>query len=260
MPELPEVETIVRALAVRLRGARVISARYWQSRVFRGVMPPALAGAVVKEVRRHGKYVLAELDRGYLAIHLGMTGKLLFDVPENAYTRAEWNFNGLRLSLEDIRQFGRVIWCQEMPDAFRMLGPDPLEISREDFVSRAVGHRTAIKSLLLSQAFVRGLGNIYVDELLFRARIHPTLSGATLSSNRLGQMWLEMRVLLEHAILLGGSSISDYVDTAGRQGAFQREHRVYGRAGEPCRTCGSPIQKIVLAQRGTHFCPVCQEL
>jgi len=260
MPELPEVETIVRALAVRLRGARVISARYWQSRVFRGVMPPALDGAVVKEVRRHGKYVLAELDRGYLAVHLGMTGKLLFDVAENPYTRAEWSFDGVRVSLEDIRQFGRVIWCQEVPDALRMLGPDPLEISREEFVSRAGGHRTGIKSLLLSQGFVRGLGNIYADELLFRSGVHPTLSGATLSAKRLGQMWLEMRTLLEQAISLGGSSISDYVDTAGRKGSFQLEHRVYGREGEPCRTCGSPIQKIVLAQRGTHFCPVCQEL
>ncbi len=260
MPELPEVETIVRALAVRLQGARVISARYWPSRVFRGVVPPALDGAVVREVRRHGKYVLAELDRGFLAIHLGMTGKLLFEVPESPYTRAEWSFDGVRLSLEDIRQFGRVIWSQQMPDALRLLGPDPLEITREEFVSRAGSHRTGIKSLLLSQGFVRGLGNIYTDELLFRAGVHPTLSSATLSTKRLGQMWLAMRALLDEAISLGGSSISDYVDTDGRQGTFQREHRVYGREGEPCRTCGSPIQKIVLAQRGTHFCPVCQEL
>ena len=260
MPELPEVETIVRALAIRLRGARVISARYWPSRVFRGVMPPVLDGAVVREVRRHGKYVLAELDRGHLAIHLGMTGKLLFDVPESPYTRAEWSFDGVRLSLDDIRQFGRVIWGEEVPDALQMLGPDPLEISKEEFVIRAGKHRTGIKSLLLSQAFIRGLGNIYADELLFRAGVHPTLSSATLSAKRLGEMWLEMRALLVQAITLGGSSISDYVDTAGRQGTFQREHRVYGRKGEPCRTCGSPIRKIVLAQRGTHFCPVCQEL
>ena len=241
MPELPEVETIVRALAVRLQGATVGSATYWPSRVFRGVTPPALDGAFVKEVRRHGKYVLIELNRGYLAIHLGMTGKLL-------------------LSLEDIRQFGRVIWGEEIPEGLRLLGPDPLEISLQEFVNRAWSHRTGIKPLLLTQTFVRGLGNIYVDELLFRARVNPTRSSAGLSQKQLTHMWEEMRRLLEEAIRHGGSSISDYVDTSGRKGSFQREHRVYGRGGEPCLVCGSPIQKIFLAQRGTHFCPVCQNL
>ncbi|MCX6605887.1 MAG: bifunctional DNA-formamidopyrimidine glycosylase/DNA-(apurinic or apyrimidinic site) lyase [Acidobacteria bacterium] len=260
MPELPEVETIVRALAVRLQGATVTSAKYWPSRVFRGVTPPPLDGAFVKEVRRHGKFVLIELNRGYLAIHLGMTGKLLFDVPQNKYTRAQWLFDGLLLSLEDIRQFGRVIWSEGLPEGLRLLGPDPLEISSREFVTRARSHRTGIKSLLLAQTFVRGLGNIYVDELLFRASVHPTHSSASLSQKQLTHMWQEMRALLEEAIEGGGSSISDYVDTAGRQGTFQREHRVYGRAGEPCLACGSPIQKITLAQRGTHFCPVCQKV
>jgi formamidopyrimidine-DNA glycosylase len=260
MPELPEVETIVRALAVRLQGATVGSATYWPSRVFRGVTPPALDGAFVKEVRRHGKYVLIELNRGYLAIHLGMTGKLLFDVPDSKYTRAKWLFDGVLLSLEDIRQFGRVIWGEEIPEGLRLLGPDPLEISLQEFVNRAWSHRTGIKPLLLTQTFVRGLGNIYVDELLFRARVNPARSSAGLSQKQLTHMWEEMRRLLEEAIGHGGSSISDYVDTSGRKGSFQREHRVYGRGGEPCLVCGSPIQKIFLAQRGTHFCPVCQNL
>ncbi len=260
MPELPEVETIVRALAVQLRGLVIESAQYWPSRVFRGVMPPELDGTQVKEVRRHGKYVLVELDRGYLAIHLGMTGKLLFDVPHNQYTRAQWHFKGIRLGLEDIRQFGRVIWAEQMPEELRKLGPDPLEISVDEFVIRARSHRTGIKSLLLTQTFVRGIGNIYADELLFRAKVHPNRSSAELPKHVLRRMWKEMTTLLEEAISHGGSSISDYVNTAGRQGSFQKEHRVYGKAGEPCGNCGSPIQKTVLAQRGTHYCPVCQKL
>ncbi len=260
MPELPEVETIVRALAVQLRGRLIESAQYWPSRVFRGVMPPELGGARVKEVRRHGKYVLVELNRGHLAIHLGMTGKLLFDVPDSKYTRAQWQFEGFRLGLEDIRQFGRVIWAERMPEELQKLGPDPLEISEAEFVSRARGHRTGIKSLLLTQTFVRGIGNIYADELLFRAKVHPGRSSGALPKKILGRMWEEMTALLAEAISHGGSSISDYVDTAGQKGSFQQEHRVYGRGGEPCRNCGSPILKMVLAQRGTHYCPVCQEL
>ena len=258
MPELPEVETIVRALAVRLHSATIASASFWPSRVFRGVTPPPLDGTVVKEVRRHGKYVLMKLDGGYLAIHLGMTGKLLFDVPQNKYTRAQWQFDRVSLSFEDIRQFGRVIWSEDIPASLRQLGPDPLEISVEEFVRRARSHRSSIKSLLLSQRFVRGIGNIYADELLFLSRVHPTRSSNSLSDEQLYRMGQTMKALLEKAISLGGSSISDYVDTSGRQGSFQKEHQVYGREGKPCPTCGSPIQRIVLAQRGTHFCPVCQ--
>ncbi len=258
MPELPEVETIVRALAPRLRGQRIIGTRYWPSRVFRGEFPPDLSGARVLQVRRYGKFVVADMDRGFLGIHLGMTGKLLFDVAPQKHTRAVWDFAGLSLTLEDIRQFGRVLWGDELPEPIAVLGPDPLEVSREEFVSRAKQHRMPIKALLLNQHFLRGMGNIYTDELLFRAHLHPGCRTDELSKAALERAWIEMRVLLEEAIGRGGSSISDYVNTAGEKGTFQLEHRVYAREGEPCIVCGSPIQKIVLLQRGTHFCAQCQ--
>lgn len=260
MPELPEVETIVRALQPRLRGQRIVGARYWPSRVFRDEFPPDLIGTHVLQVRRYGKFVVADLDRGYLGIHLGMTGKLLFDVPPQKHTRAVWEFEGLHLSLEDIRQFGRVVWGSGLPEQIKALGPDPLEVSREEFVERVKRHRMPIKALLLNQRVLRGLGNIYTDELLFRARLHPCRRSEELSRLALERVWTEMRGLLEEAIVLGGSSISDYVNTAGEKGRFQLEHRVYAREGEPCSMCGSPIQKIVVCQRGTHFCPRCQRL
>jgi len=260
VPELPEVETIVRALAPRLRGERVLGAQYWPSRVFRGVYPPDLIGAQVVRVRRYGKFVVADLDRGFLGIHLGMTGKLLFDVAPHKHTRAAWAFPGFRLSLEDIRQFGRVLWGEQLPEPIAALGPDPLEVSREEFVTRAKQHRMPIKALLLNQHMLRGMGNIYTDELLFRARLHPSRRTEELSKAALERTWTEMRSLLEEAIGMGGSSISDYVNTAGEKGSFQLEHRVYAREGEPCVVCGSPIEKIVLLQRGTHFCPRCQRV
>lgn len=258
MPELPEVETIVRALAPRLRGERILDAQYWPSRIFRGVLPPTLAGARILDVRRHGKFIVLELDHGVLGIHLGMTGKLLFDAPPHKHTRAVWQFAGFSLRLEDIRQFGRVLWGQRMPEPIASLGPDPLEITLAGLLARAKGRRTPIKALLLNQHVLRGLGNIYTDELLFRARIHPVSKAADLSQAALQRLWQEMRGLLEEAIAMGGSSISDYVNTAGEKGSFQQRHRVYGQEGKPCPVCGSPIQKTVLLQRGTHFCARCQ--
>ncbi|OYW10094.1 MAG: DNA-formamidopyrimidine glycosylase [Acidobacteriia bacterium 12-62-4] len=258
MPELPEVETIVRALAPRLQGERIVGAEYWPSRVFRGELPPDLKGAQVIRVRRHGKFVVADMDRGFLGIHLGMTGKLLFDVAPHKHTRAVWEFAGFRLSLEDIRQFGRVLWGEQLPESIAALGPDPLEVSREEFIERARQRRMPIKALLLNQRVLRGMGNIYTDELLFRARLHPAERTDGLSRTVLARTWEAMRGLLEEAIAKGGSSISDYVNTAGEKGTFQLAHRVYAREGEPCLVCGSPIERIVLLQRGTHFCPRCQ--
>lgn len=260
MPELPEVETIVRGLAPRLQGQRIVQARYWPSRVFRGEFPPELAGAVVWQVSRYGKFIVARCDRGFLGIHLGMTGKLLFDAAPQKHTRALWEFSEFQLVLEDIRQFGRVLWGEQLPEPIAALGPDPLEVSPEEFVQRARRYRTSVKGLLLNQQFLRGLGNIYADELLFRARLHPERRTEELSPAAWERVWTEMRHLLLEAIAMGGSSISDYVNTAGQKGSFQREHRVYAREGEPCVVCGSPIQKTVLLQRGTHYCPRCQRL
>ena len=237
MPELPEVETIVRALAPKLTGRKVLSAEFFAPRVMRGAPEPELAGHTVEAVTRHGKHILLQFDHGTLAIHLGMTGKLLIDGEPTAYLRAEFVLTGCRLLFDDIRQFGRMAWSEELPPNVARLGPDPLEIN---------------------QAFVRGLGNIYVDEALHRAGIHPLAEGIT--KKRAENLHKQIVEILEQAIASGGSSISDYVDTEGRKGSFQDSHRVYGREGEPCGACGTEIQRIVVAQRGTHFCPKCQRM
>lgn len=252
------METIVRALAPRLEGQTILEGRYFPSRIFRGSFPPDLAGGRVARICRYGKFIVVELDRGVLAIHLGMTGKLLFDVPPSRHTRAVWEFQDISLSLEDIRQFGRVLWAESLPEPVAALGPDPLEISRTALVRRAAPYRTTVKGLLLNQNFLRGLGNIYVDELLFRARIHPAKRTENMPAAAWAKLWEEMGGLLKEAIRAGGSSISDYVNTAGEKGSFQLQHQVYSRAGQPCPRCGTTIERITLLQRGTHFCPRCQ--
>ena len=250
------METIVRALAPVLTGRRVLEARFLAARVMRGAPEPVLAGHTVLEVTRHGKHILVRFDHGTLAIHLGMTGKLLIDGVPTAYLRAEFVMDGCRLLFDDIRQFGRMAWGAELPANVARLGPDPLEISAEAFAARLRGKRGRMKALLLNQAFLRGLGNIYVDEALHRAGVHPLAS--SLSRARAVRLHGEIVAVLREAIASGGSSISDYVDTEGRKGSFQERHRVYGREGEACLGCGGTVARIVVAQRGTHFCPNCQ--
>jgi len=260
VPELPEVETIVRSLAPKLAGRRVISASFLAARVMRGAPEPLLAGHAVLEVTRHGKHILLRFDHGTLAIHLGMTGKMLIDGEATAYLRAEFVLEGCRLLFDDIRQFGRMAWSETLPENVARLGPDPLEISGAVFAQRLRGKRGRIKALLLNQVFLRGLGNIYVDEALHRAGVHPLAVAERLPVKRALAVHGAVVAVLEEAIASGGSSISDYVDTAGRKGSFQERHRVYGREGAPCVACGEPIVRIVVVQRGTHFCPKCQRM
>jgi formamidopyrimidine-DNA glycosylase len=198
------------------------------------------------------------MDNGTLAIHLGMTGKLLVDGPATPYVRAELTLEDCRLVFDDIRQFGRMAWSETVPENVARLGPDPLEIPEAEFVRRLRERRGRVKALLLNQGFLRGLGNIYVDEALHRAGIHPLAECVELSKRRVAALHGEMVTVLREAIAGGGSSISDYVDADGRRGSFQERHRVYGREGEACVGCGTAIERIVVAQRGTHFCPVCQ--
>jgi len=145
-----------------------------------------------------------------------------------------------------------------VPERLARLGPDAFEISAEEFAARLKDRRGSIKPLLLNQRFLRGLGNIYCDEALFRAGIHPLAVAARLSRARVGRLHAAIQEVLGEAIASGGSSISDYVDAEGRRGWFQMQHRVYGKEGEPCPSCGAPIRRIVVAQRGTHYCPRCQ--
>jgi len=254
MPELPEVETVVRVLAPRITGRRLnridrASRKPWTRSVKRAI------GQQVRDVRRYGKYILLDLDDGLLAIHLGMTGKLLVDARPGPHARAVLYFDGVNVVYDDVRQFGSIRWMPREPEG---LGPDALQITAADFAGMIGARRGRIKALLLNQAFLRGLGNIYSDEALFRAGIHPLAEAGRLSRRRILSLHRAIRQVLRQAIAKGGSSISDYRDPDGRQGWFQIEHRVYGRAGEPCKRCGTAIRRILVAQRSTHFCPKCQ--
>lgn len=247
MPELPEVETVVRTLAPHLTGRRIQHVH--------GVDVP-VTGRVIERLSRHGKYIVLHLDDGLLLIHLRMTGKLLFNGTPTPHTRASFGLDNGTLLFDDIRRFGRITWS---PGALPDQGPDPLEIPSSDFVDAVHARRGSIKPLLLNQRFLRGLGNIYVDEALHRAKIHPLAQAARLSRPRLVLLHQTIIEVLREAIEAGGSSISDYVDAEGRAGSFQGRHRAYGRAGEPCFDCGNPICRIVVGQRGTHFCQRCQK-
>ena len=245
LPELPEVETVVRTLRPRLTGRTIVAALGWEGPVI---------GQTIRDVTRFGKYITLHFDNGMLLVHLRMTGKLLFDGARTPYTRAEFVLDEGYLLFDDIRRFGRITWATAYPAQ----GPDPLEVSFRDFALLFAGRRSRLKSLLLDQRFLRGLGNIYVDEALFRARLHPLTVGESLGRAKLQRLYSAVQELLGEAIARGGSSISDYVDGNGERGSFQDLHRVYQRTGEPCLTCGKAIERMLVAQRGTHFCPRCQ--
>lgn len=261
MPELPEVETVVRTLAPRLTGRRILEATFSSSFVVRQdftFVADRLRGQRVESVQRHGKFIVVQLEAGTLTIHLGMTGKLLADAPPGKHARAVFELDDGVVVYDDIRHFGRIEWSERLPERAAGLGPDALSISEADFVVRLRGRHARIKPLLLNQAFLRGMGNIYTDEALFGARIHPKAIASRLSRERAGRLHRAMTEVLTLAIRHKGSSISDYVDAAGERGSFQLLHRVYGREGMPCEVCGTAIKRIVVGGRGTHYCPKCQ--
>lgn len=286
MPELPEVETIASGVDRRVRGDRVVST--WFSsykepfKTPSDAMAEALEGQRIEGVRRVGKHIVFDLadtgrrtgpggkparKRAHAAkaqwiVHLGMTGRLLVTAPEvpvPPHTHAILRLaSGRELRFVDARRFGRLaVHCTEQGE-FAGPGREPLTISREDFVALFRGRKLSIKAALLNQSLLHGVGNIYADESLFGAGIRPTRIAGRLTRERLERLQGEVRAVLKRAIRAGGSSVSDYVDADGVRGFFQLEHAVYGREGEPCRVCGTPIRKIVLAGRGTHYCPKCQ--
>jgi formamidopyrimidine-DNA glycosylase len=261
MPELPEVETVVRTLRPALVGRRILNAEFLQLRVLRGSPHEtvgALTGRRIQSIERHGKFIAIRLDRGYLVIHLGMTGKLLVNAEPTKWTHAIFTLDQGILHYDDQRQFGRIEYGIELPARVAALGPEPLEITLEDFTARLKARRSPVKAVLLNQAVVRGVGNIYADEALFRAGVHPKRTAASLRKDRIERIYNAMQVVLAEAIESRGSSVSNYVDADGRRGSFQLAHRVYQRTGKPCTACGTEIKRIVVAQRGTHFCPKCQ--
>jgi formamidopyrimidine-DNA glycosylase len=261
VPELPEVETVVRSVAPRLTGRRILDAKFSSKHVIRqnfAALRKRLRGQLVKSVRRHGKFIVLELERGFLTIHLGMTGKLLIDSEPGPYARAVFTLDHGLLVYDDIRHFGRIEWSPRLLERAAGLGPDALDIALDDFLALLKKRHARVKPLLLNQRFLRGMGNIYTDEALYEARIHPRALASSLSKERASRLHRAMVDILAAAIRLKGSSISDYVDADGAKGSFQLQHQVYGRAGEPCLTCGTAIRRIVVGQRGTHYCPKCQ--
>jgi formamidopyrimidine-DNA glycosylase len=263
VPELPEVETIARSLEPRLRGRRIVSAEFRCARILLGdpdLTAAALAGRKVRAIRRHGKFIEIELDGGRsFVVHLGMTGKLLLNGVPGRHTHAILTLDRGVLLYDDSRQFGRLELSHGLPERVQRLGPEPLDIQFGQLVARLRVHKSKIKALLLNQRFLRGIGNIYADEALFRAGIHPLAVAARLPKERVKRLHVAIRRVLEAAIAAGGSSISDYVDVDGRQGSFQIHHNVYQRTGKPCLKCGAVIRRILVAQRGTHYCPGCQK-
>ncbi len=272
MPELPEVETIVRTLAPGVRGRRVERAALLFAPLLR--RPPkgglaVLAGRRILGARRRGKMALLDVEGGLtLVFHLKMTGQLLLAphgaAPPDKHTRLVLKFRdgGPELRFRDVRKFGFLLCVSGEPESacpeLASLGPEPLGLAFEDF-RRALGKRKGrIKGLLLDQTVVAGIGNIYADEMLFDAAIHPETPAAALGTAGLRRLWESMRRILARAIEKKGSSLSDYVDAAGREGSYQEFHKVYGRAGEPCARCGRPVRRTVVGGRGTYFCPGCQ--
>jgi len=273
LPELPEVETVANGVHERVRGQRIVTV--WTSGKPQTFKSPeseieeVLTGATIRHVRRVGKTIVMTLDRASshdtppfeaeFLVHLGMTGRLLVsqaDIPLPPHTHAVLTLgDGRELRFVDPRRFGRLSVHREI---YAGPGAEPLSISAAEFASLFRGRRTSIKAALLNQSLLSGVGNIYADEALARAGIRPRRQAARLTRSELEHLRLSLVDVLKRAIELGGSSVSDYVDAEGVAGFFQLEHRVYAREGQPCRVCGTPIRKIVVGGRGTHFCPQCQ--
>lgn len=265
MPELPEVETIARDLAPHVRGRRIISVRAARRPpVFEHSLPArTLIDKRIIGVGRTGKYIVIELEDDLrLAVHLRMTGHLLVnpkDAPQR-YTRAVFTLDdGTRLVFTDVRKFGRMRVFRGAPQQTLAVGLDPFTSELDARLPELVrGRRTPVKTWLLDQRHIAGVGNIYACESLFYAGVRPRKRVGKLTSRERTTLLRSLRRVLHNAIRHRGSSIDDYVDAEGKEGQFQKSLAVYGRAGMPCRRCGTLIRRIVLAQRGTFYCPTCQ--
>ena len=271
MPELPEVETIARGLAKRVAGDVIESVWLGSKPEPFKSSPSEIAATLqskkISDVRRAGKHIVFELafpngsahQAHQWIVHLGMTGSLLVCPPEGEVTKHTHAIvklsSGRELRFVDPRRFGRL----SVIENFEAPGAEPLAIKFEDFARLFYGRKTPIKSALLNQKLLSGVGNIYADEALFRAGVRPRRRVATLNRDELRRLHGSLKRVLREAIQLGGSSVSDYVDVNGDEGFFQLKHRVYGREGKPCLVCRTPIKRVVIAGRSSHYCPKCQK-
>jgi formamidopyrimidine-DNA glycosylase len=276
MPELPEVETVVRGLRAVLPGRTIVGVRLGKTDFIDdpALLAESVPGKRVISIARYGKFIDIALDPAapspesdhlHLIVHLGMTGRLVVreaaePAPKHTHTFFELD-DGRELRYVDSRRFGRMLVLQSAAAAVEfhgVLGAEPLEISAAEFRARLSTRRARIKALLLDQHVLCGIGNIYADESLWKARIHPAQIAARLSAERLDELRNAMRGVLRHAIKMRGSSISDFVDADGNPGSYQQRHCAYGREGEACPRCRTAIRRAMVAGRSSYFCPRCQ--
>jgi len=281
MPELPEVETLARGLRQAILGRRIVSVTLGKTDFIDdpAALEQHLPGRQIEAVERYGKFMLLRLsavtrDSGAgsngdaapasLLVHLGMTGHI---APAPAGQPLEKHTHvclllddGRELRYTDARRFGRIAYLTKalLVEELTRFGADPLEVSKEEFADRICGRRARIKSLLLDQSVLRGVGNIYADESLWGAKIHPARLGEKLSRKEAETLRRMLQDILRKAIALRGSSISDFLDAEGEPGEYQRHHRAYGREGKNCYRCKTPIRRAIVAGRSSYFCPRCQ--
>ncbi|MFW6127215.1 MAG: bifunctional DNA-formamidopyrimidine glycosylase/DNA-(apurinic or apyrimidinic site) lyase [Thermodesulfobacteriota bacterium] len=270
MPELPEVEVIRRGLAPRLLGRRFLSVKVGEKRLRQASAPQHLTrwlpGRRLERLQRRGKYLVFRLEGGVtLLIHLGMTGRLLLGAPVRHEPHVHLVFTlegGLTLAFEDVRRFGRVLVFTpgEPLTPLEQVGREPFSrrVTPEWLVEVSRGRRRPLKNFLLDGRILAGLGNIYACEVMFAAGLHPATPAGALESDEWDRVLQETRRILKRAIRQGGTTVNNYLNSRGETGLFQLELMVYGREGEPCRRCGSAIQRLVQAGRSTFFCPQCQ--
>lgn len=275
MPELPEVETVRKGLAATVTGATIKEVAVYWDRIIGGSVPSevfkeVLVGETLQRVRRRGKFLLLDFDQYTLISHLRMEGKyevVAAEEPLKKHTHVVFHLeDGRDLRYLDVRKFGRMelvaLGEEETVSGIQRLGPEPFagEFLLAPFQEKLTRIKKAIKPALLDQQLVTGLGNIYVDEALFQAEIHPLRPGNSLTKTESKRLHEATIAVLGKSIEAGGTTIRTYLNALGEAGTFQQELNVYGKTGEPCVNCGRPIQKMKVAQRGTHYCAHCQKL
>jgi formamidopyrimidine-DNA glycosylase len=273
MPELPEVETTKRGIGPHVLGQRVVAVHVYDSRLRWPIapgLPEAIVGQRVERLDRRSKYLLFGLSDGTLLVHLGMTGSLRAHTaeaelpPRRTHDHVDIFFaNGVTLRYHDPRRFGSLLWLGANPGAHALLsklGPEPLSGAfNADYLHAATRSRRAgIKPALMDNALVVGVGNIYANESLFRAGVHPKRAANRIGLARLSRVVDAVQATLEEAIAAGGSTLRDYVGSSGERGGFQLTYAVYAREGLPCPTCGTPIRAVRQGQRSSFYCPTCQ--
>ena len=281
MPELPEVETVARGLRQAILGRQIVSVCLGKTDFIDDpvALEEHLPGRTIEAVERFGKFMLLRLSAAAttarapanddaspasLLVHLGMTGQIAPSpaaLPKGKHTHVCMLLDdGRELRYTDVRRFGRIAYLTEIPLSLELAGQgaDPLEVTKEEFAKRIRSRRARIKALLLDQSVLRGVGNIYADESLWKAKIHPARLGVRLSTKETERLRRELQKILRKAIMLRGSSISDFLDAEGEPGEYQQHHRAYGREGKSCLRCKTPIRRGIVAGRSSYYCPMCQ--